>query len=96
MTIPARRGCPTADERVAHLAAERALEKIIHELGYEELVVLGLLARRLHAGQTAYGLLHVENDPRDYRKERGEELADALIYTAMDELRRLTRRETTQ
>ncbi|HSY21821.1 MAG TPA: hypothetical protein VK841_06890 [Polyangiaceae bacterium] len=45
-----------------------------------------LLARRLLAGQHAYGRLDVAHDARDWRKERADELADALIYGAIGAL----------
>jgi len=48
--------------------------------------VLLVLARRLLAGQKAYGRLHVATDGQDWRKERGEELADALVYGAIVEV----------
>jgi hypothetical protein len=38
-----------------------------------------------------YGRLDLANDPRDWRKERGLELADALVYGALAELTDVTR-----
>lgn len=68
-----------------HLAA------IVDELGAEEVMVLGLLAKRLLEGQTTYGRLHLATDARDLEAERGAELADAAIYHGMLELRRMLR-----
>ncbi len=88
---------PTPDDLTVReeqsAAARIALDRVLSELGVEELEVLTMLARRLHAGQLAYGLIDVCNDRRDFEEERGEELADALVYTAMAELKRLKRRE---
>jgi len=44
------------------------------------------LARRLLAGQRHYGRLDVASDRRDWRRERAEELADALVYGAIAEV----------
>jgi len=59
------------------------------ELGEEEVRVLGLLTRRLLDGQRTYGRLDLARDARDLERERGNELADVLVYTAMAELKRL-------
>jgi hypothetical protein len=48
--------------------------------------VLAYLAARLLAGQHAYGRLDLEHDRRDWRKERGEEIADLFVYSAFAEL----------
>ncbi|MGO8998274.1 MAG: hypothetical protein ACLQVI_33560 [Polyangiaceae bacterium] len=44
------------------------------------------LARRLLAGQRTCGRLQLEEDRRDWRRERGEELADALVCGAFAEV----------
>jgi hypothetical protein len=62
------------------------LLEVLAELGRDERRVLLVLARRLLAGQHAYGRLDVANDRRDWRKERAEELADALVYGAIAEV----------
>ena len=59
---------------------------VVAELGPDERRVLLVLARRLRAGQAAYGRLDVAHDRRDWRKERAEELADALVYGAIGEV----------
>jgi hypothetical protein len=81
-----------ASGNVSDTGARIALAAIIAELGSQEVAVLTLLAKRLQLGQRAYGLIDVASDPRDYDAERGEELADALVYTGMAELRRLVTR----
>jgi hypothetical protein len=58
----------------------------IAELGADERRVLLGLARRLLAGQHAYGRLDLAKDGRDWRKERADDLADALIYGAIAEV----------
>jgi hypothetical protein len=69
------------------------LLEVIADLGAEERAVLLVLARRLLAGQAAYGRLDLAKDARDWRKEAAEEAADLAIYTAIgivaDDLRRL-------
>lgn len=59
---------------------------VVAELGVHERRVLLALARRLLAGQSAYGRLDLARDGRDWRKERAEELADALVYGAISEV----------
>jgi hypothetical protein len=59
---------------------------VVDELGPDERRVLVVLARRLLAGQKAYGRLDVATDTRNWRRERAEELADALVYTAIAEV----------
>ncbi len=61
---------------------------ILSGLGEEELKVLVVLARRLAKGQTDYAVLNLRQDTRDMLRERAEELADALIYGAMEEVKR--------
>jgi hypothetical protein len=68
------------------MSASADLLMVVSELGPDERRVLLVLARRLLAGQTTYGRLDVATDGRDWRKERAEELADALIYGAIVEV----------
>jgi hypothetical protein len=75
-------------------AAGAELLDVVAELGTEERAVLLVLARRLLAGQRAYGRLDLARDARDWRKERGEELADALIYGAIAEVAATVGRST--
>jgi hypothetical protein len=65
---------------------DSALLDVVSKLGADERRVMLLLARRLLAGQHAYGRLDVAHDARDWRKERADELADALIYGAIGAL----------
>ena len=74
---------PVADARES---LEAALDATCEQLGDEELRVLVVLARRLLAGQRAYGRLDLANDRRDFRRERAEELADAMVYDAVHEV----------
>ncbi len=68
------------------------LDAIARELGPDEVKVLTALARRLLAGQRHYGRLDIRADGRDWRRERAEELADALVYGAIAEVAALTDR----
>jgi len=45
---------------------------------------LVLVAERLLEGRRRYGVLNIDTDPRDFRKEAFEELADAAVYLAAD------------
>jgi hypothetical protein len=54
----------------------------LHDLEPDALRVLGCIADRLRFGRKCYGDMHIATDRRNARKERGEELADALVYTA--------------
>jgi len=67
-------------------ADEAALDATCSDLGDDELAVLLALARRLLAGQRAYGRLDLARDPRDWKAERGAELADAMVYTCFAEV----------
>ena len=71
----------------SNLATE--LEGIVGMLGAEELAVLRWIACRLLAGQSTYGRLALAHDGRDFDWERAAELADAVVYTAMAEVRRV-------
>jgi hypothetical protein len=62
------------------------LDEVIAELGDEERRVLLVLAKRLLMGQRTIGRLDLAKDARDWRRERAEELADALIYGAILEV----------
>jgi hypothetical protein len=62
------------------------LQTISRELGDVERRVLYLLAKRLLVGQRNYGRLNLATDARDWRRERAEELAGALVYGAIGEL----------
>jgi hypothetical protein len=74
-------GAPgTRDRRAA------ALDALVRDLGDQEIAVLVVLARRLLVGQQAYGRLDLCGDARDWRRERAEELADALVYGAVAEV----------
>lgn len=75
------------------------ISQILEALEDEEVLVVEQLAARLLAGQVQYGPLRKSNT-RDWRKERGEEIQDLLIYSAFEELKALIaqakKRETTK
>ena len=58
----------------------------ISALGVVERMVLLALAERLLGGQVQYGRLDLAHDARDWREERADELADALVYGAIAEV----------
>jgi hypothetical protein len=58
------------------------------QLGEDELAVLHLVAERLVKGREFYGNLSLASDPRDFRRESIEEVADALVYASCALLRR--------
>jgi hypothetical protein len=70
-----------------------ALAALASELGDDECRVLVYLAERMVAGASVYGRMNLAADKRDFRRERAEELADALVYTAMDEVQRVITRQ---
>lgn len=70
------------------------LLEMISQLGADERRVMLVLARRLLAGQAAYGRLDVGTDRRDFRRERALEIADLLLYSAFIELQQATRPAT--
>lgn len=67
----------------------------LEPLALEELLVVRYLADRLAIGQRTYGQLDLIRDSLE--QERAAELADALVYTGMAEVRRvLTRRSDSE
>ncbi|MFI5296757.1 MAG: hypothetical protein ACHREM_01555 [Polyangiales bacterium] len=66
-----------------------ALARLADQLGDDECRVLVYLAERLSEGARVYGRMDLANDRRDFARERAEELADALVYTAMGEVQRV-------
>jgi hypothetical protein len=68
------------------MSADAELLDVVAELAPEERRVMLVLARRLLAGQKAYGCLDLANDAHDWRKERADELADALVCGAIAEV----------
>jgi len=73
------------------LHATAPIADVLAQLGEDERRVLLLLAHRLLEGQRHYGRLDLANDPRDWRRERAQELADVLVYGAFEELKGATR-----
>jgi hypothetical protein len=61
-------------------------DEIVTQLGDDEMAVLEALARRLLQGQLAYGRLDLARDKRSWKKEKGEELMDRLIYETFAEV----------
>jgi hypothetical protein len=67
------------------------LSKLLSQMGPDETRVMVRLARRLLEGQRAYGKLDLARDPRNFVRERGEEVEDLLIYSAFQSLQREAR-----
>jgi hypothetical protein len=74
------------DER--QIDAYRRLFRVLSQLNEDEIRTVTVLAERLYRGQQQYGKIDLATDPRDFRKERAEEIEDLLIYTAFQALRR--------
>jgi hypothetical protein len=64
------------------------LDTAIDQLEPDALRVLEFLASRMLVGQREYGALDLKNDPRDFVKERTEEVGDLLVYTAFETLKK--------
>lgn len=60
------------------------LDGVLSGLGEGELRIMLRLARRLRLGQSTYGELRFPTG-RDWRRERLQELDDALIYALFEE-----------
>jgi hypothetical protein len=58
---------------------------IVRDLGPVERRVVRLIAQRILGGQLQYGLLDPHTDRRDFAREEGEEVADAIVYRAIIE-----------
>lgn len=67
---------------------EQSLDATCAELGDDEIRTVAYLARRLLEGQRVYGKINLANDPRDWKRERAEEVADLLVYTAFEALKK--------
>ncbi len=63
------------------------LGQVLENLGPDEQRTIAFLARRLLAGQRAYGAIDLEHDARDFGAERAEEIGDLLVYSAFAALR---------
>jgi transposase len=73
--------------------AEAEFSRVYADLGAQERLVLLVLAKRLLAGQSTYGVLSLATDARDWRQQRAQELADALIYGAISEVATMMKKD---
>ena len=73
-------------EWVSHVDEVDGVREIAEQLSPDARKVLLAIARRMQKGQEQYGLLHLDVDPRDWRNEIAEELMDALVYMACEEV----------
>jgi hypothetical protein len=74
------------------LTALEHLEFVLSQLGEQECEVLLFHARRLLEGQLQYGPLDLENDRRNFQREKLEESIDRTHYEIFDLLREQKRR----
>lgn len=74
---PANENAMTQREQLRAVAIEHLDECSVDELR----VVISILSR-LELGRARYGLLDLDADPRDWQRELGEELLDAVVYAA--------------
>lgn len=70
---------------VQRQALARDLSRHLACLGLDELRLVDFVVARLRLGRERYGELDL-SAPRDWAKELGEELVDALVYHAAREL----------
>lgn len=70
-----------ADDTATHIADYLAM------LGQDELEVVLFVVEGLARGRAVYGELDVASDRRDYRREAGEEVRDALVYLGAELVR---------
>ena len=82
-----------ASEFGRHFDDMTDLHDIADNLAPDALTVLLALARRMQQGQEEYGNLRLKEDPRNWRKEIREELLDALVYMACEEVQCEQRRK---
>lgn len=84
---------PGVDEAERALVVDPAVDlaALASQLEPDAVRVLALIARRLLSGQRVHGILNIATDRRDWRKERAEELADALVYGAIAEIQATTK-----
>lgn len=71
----------------AHAQNLTDLIALFDRLGPDEIRTIKVLAERLLEGQRRYGQIDIASEPRDFVKERSEEIQDLLIYTAFQTVR---------
>lgn len=75
------------DEGIARWNARCALGELAHDMNLPELGVMLYIAERIDTGRKEYGPLD-PNDGRDWKEEAKQEMADWLVYRAIQELKR--------
>lgn len=76
------------DHEAAAEAERRQFLQCVDALGPDELRVAKFVVARLAGGRKVYGNLDLARDKRNFVRERDEELADALVYVACEQLKR--------
>lgn len=67
------------------------LERIVRcalRLQGDDLELLACLAERIKIGESCYGTMQIDRDPRNFVQEATEEILDATIYLAAALLRK--------
>lgn len=62
------------------------LIELVSQLDTDERRIMLVIAKRLTHGAKQYGVWRLSSDKRDWAKEAGEEMADALVYLAAGQL----------
>lgn len=73
------------DDHTARLARARNISARLHQCSFDELRVVDVILTRLEFGREQYGYLDLSR-PRDWKRERAEEIVDAAFYEACDRL----------
>ncbi len=74
-----------ADDDTARRGLARNLTARLHACSHDELRVIDVILTRLEGGREQYGELDLSK-PRDWRRERAEEIIDAAFYEACEVL----------
>lgn len=56
------------------------IEGMLSDMSLDELRVLHEICTRVHGARDTYGPLVLDSDHRDWRRERANELFDAMFY----------------
>lgn len=73
----------------AHAALVRSIAARLMAAEHDVARIVDRILIRLERGRAENGDLEIATDRRDWREERAQEFEDALVYTVIEELRRL-------
>jgi len=74
-------------EDLRRAALARDIARRLQLASHDELRVVDQILTRLELGRERYGLLDIARDRREWRRELGEELLDAVIYDTIETIR---------